>query len=325
MAFQAAMQTMARLTASAEALAALGARLRADADGIALDPAIEQALDGVVDELGVELEALAPEERAAVALFARAFVRQAADLLEHPERQPGWVFEDPVILLSLGRGSATIAAAVGSVDVARGRAGHRWGGAARRGGRGRGAVGGLRRALAGPARRRARAVAVRARARRETIEGLEDRIELRDQRIEDLSDSEAYDVVWLPAPFLDPAIVPTALERTRQALKPGGYVIFGQYAAPPEPLAQRLVALRTIRSGGRVLSAGEATGCSARPDSTTSASSSAPGQRPCGWSSARAGRHPVGGGLLSRTSRAATPARSRPCWLRWCSRSRPTS
>ena len=53
--------------------------------------------------------------------------------------------------------------------------------------------------------------------------------------------------------------MPTALERTRQALKPGGYVIFGQYAAPPEPLAQRLVALRTIRSGGRVLSAGEAT------------------------------------------------------------------
>ncbi len=259
MAFQAAMQTMARLTASAEALAALGARLRADADGIALDPAIEQALDGVVDELGVELEALAPEERAAVALFARAFIRQAADLLEHPERRPGWVFEDPVILLSLGRGSATIAAAVGSVDVL--EAALATDGAALLD------VGAGVAALSAAFAARwpgLRVVALEpwpfAREHaRETIAGLEDRIELRDQRIEELRDSEAYDVVWLPAPFLDPAIVPTALERTRQALKPGGYVIFGQYAAPPEPLAQRLVALRTIRSGGRVLSAGEAT------------------------------------------------------------------
>ena len=48
------MATMARLAASAEALAALAARLRADVEDIALHPEIEAALDGIVAELGVD-------------------------------------------------------------------------------------------------------------------------------------------------------------------------------------------------------------------------------------------------------------------------------
>ena len=79
---------------------------------------------------------------------------------------------------------------------------------------------------------------------------LEDGIELRDQRIEDLTETGVYDVVWLPGPFLSPAILPAALERTHAALKPGGYVVLGLYDSPPDPLARQLVALRTIRGGG---------------------------------------------------------------------------
>lgn len=75
-------------------------------------------------------------------------------------------------------------------------------------------------------------------------------VELRDQRVEDLADEDVYDVVWIPGPFLPSAIVPTALERVRAALKPGGYVVFGLYDSPPDPLAHRLVALPTIRGGG---------------------------------------------------------------------------
>ena len=40
MSFDHAMTTLARLTASAEALAALGAHLRADTEGLKLDPAM---------------------------------------------------------------------------------------------------------------------------------------------------------------------------------------------------------------------------------------------------------------------------------------------
>src|ERR1700754_4927777 len=115
MSFEHAMTTLARLTASADALAALGARLRGDTEGLARGPAIAEAVDGVVAELGVDPDALTPTERGTVALFARAFLRQAADLIDHPERPPGWGYEDPVVLLSLGRGSASIVSAFAEV------------------------------------------------------------------------------------------------------------------------------------------------------------------------------------------------------------------
>lgn len=259
MSFDHAMATLARLTASAEALAALGARLRADTEGLALDPAIAAAVDGVVTELGVEPEALTPTEQGTVALFARAFLRQAADLIDHPERPPGWGYDDPVVLLSLGRGSASIVSAFANVpelvsllerdgatllDVGAGVAAlsvefcrmfpglnivglEPWGPALRLG-------------------------------QREIADsGLSGRIELRAQRVEELVDVDAYDVAWLAGPFLPPAIVPAALRHTFGALKPGGRVVFGLYAGPPDPLAQRLVALRTIRSGGHPASGPE--------------------------------------------------------------------
>jgi 2-polyprenyl-3-methyl-5-hydroxy-6-metoxy-1,4-benzoquinol methylase len=98
------MAEVGRLVASAEALAALGARLRADAEGIGLDPAVAIALDRAVSELNLDLMI--------AAMYARAFLRQALDLLEDPGRAPGWSYEDPVILLSLGHASASIAAII---------------------------------------------------------------------------------------------------------------------------------------------------------------------------------------------------------------------
>ena len=74
---------------------------------------------------------------------------------------------------------------------------------------------------------------------RGTVAGFEDRIELREGRVEELDDVEAFDAVWFPTPFLSPAIVPAALERVFAALKPGGLVVFALYAAPPDALSQR--------------------------------------------------------------------------------------
>ena len=258
MSFPAAMETMARLTASAEALAALAARLRADAEGIALDPAVEAALDGVLEELGIAFDALQPAERATLAQFARAFLRQANDLVEHPEHPPGWAYEDDVVLLSLGRGSASIAGAFACVSELE-EALSRPGAAVLDVGAG---VAALSVALA----RRwpgLRVVGLEPwpfamRHARETVAGLEDRVELRDDRIEGLIDSGAYDVIWLATPFISPDVIPDALERSHAALKPGGWVVYGLYAAPPDPLSQRLVALRTTRSGGAVRTEAEA-------------------------------------------------------------------
>ena len=48
-----------------------------------------------------------------------------------------------------------------------------------------------------------------------------------------------------------------ALQRSIQALHDGGWLILGAYAGPEDPLAGTLAALRTVRSGGRVLGADE--------------------------------------------------------------------
>jgi len=252
MAFPAAMRTMAGLVASAEALAALGARLRADAEGMTLDPEIEAVLDGVLAELGISIASLEPSERATVALFARAFLHQATHLIDHPEHPPGWAYEDEVVLLSQGRGSAVVAAAFAETEVLN-EALSRPGAALLDVGAGVGSLSvafcehwpGLRVVGLEPwefALAHARG----------TVAGFEDRIELREGRVEELDDVEAFDAAWLPTPFLSPAIVPAALERVFAALKPGGLVVFALYAAPPDALSQQLVGLRTLRSGGRL-------------------------------------------------------------------------
>ena len=252
MSFDHAMTTLARLTASAEALAALGAHLRADTEGLRLDPAIATAVDGVVAELGIEPESLTPTERGTVALFARAFLRQAADLIDHPERPPGWGYEDPVVLLSLGRGSASIVSAFATVPELVELLGHE-GAVLLDVGAGVAALS-VAFCRAFPALKvvglEPWGPALRLGQREISDARLSARIELRAQRVEELADSDAYDVAWLAGPFLPPAIVPAALKHTFAALKPGGRIVFGLYAGPPDPLAQRLVALRTIRSGG---------------------------------------------------------------------------
>ena len=263
MSFEQVMATVTRLTTAAEALAALGARVRADGEGLALDPEIAAALDAVVGELGVDTAGLSAGERVAVAGYARAFLHMASDLADDPRRPPGWAIEDPVVLLSLGRGSAAIAKVIARIaprlegldaalradgaafcDVGAGVAAlavalcRTWDGMR---------VVGLE--PWGPSRLLANAEIADA--------GLGDRIELRPIRVEELADDAAFDAVWLAGPFLSPDALPVALERSHAALKPGGWLLFGAFAAPPDPLAQRVAALRTIRSGGSAAGAEE--------------------------------------------------------------------
>jgi hypothetical protein len=114
------MATVMRLGIDAEALAALGARLRADVDRVELDREVAAGLDEVVDRLGVDVAAMTPEERRRIAMSAQALLLQAADVLGDPGRPPGWAFDDAAILLSTGRLSAGIAG-----DIAEDRAGAR--------------------------------------------------------------------------------------------------------------------------------------------------------------------------------------------------------
>jgi SAM-dependent methyltransferase len=80
--------------------------------------------------------------------------------------------------------------------------------------------------------------------------GMEKRIELRRQSVEQLEDVEAFTIAWLAGPFLPPEIVAAALERCRRALLPGGWLVFGLFLPSSEPFGPALNALQIVRDGG---------------------------------------------------------------------------
>ncbi|MGI8727306.1 MAG: class I SAM-dependent methyltransferase [Solirubrobacterales bacterium] len=63
--------------------------------------------------------------------------------------------------------------------------------------------------------------------------GLSDRIALRDERVEALGEHQAYDLAFVPQPFIDPVAVAEALPRIFRALRPGGWLIVLTGDAPP--------------------------------------------------------------------------------------------
>ncbi len=74
----------------------------------------------------------------------------------------------------------------------------------------------------------------------------------------DLTDEDAFDLVWLPGSFIPEATTRLALDRGLTALRPGGVMVFGLFAGPPDPLATTLTDLRVVRSGGRPWTVSEA-------------------------------------------------------------------
>ena len=253
-----ALGTVMRLGIAAEALAALAARLRADVEEIELDRDVAAGLDEVVARLDVDVAAMTAEERRRIAMSARALLLQAADLLGDPGRPPGWAFDDPAILLSTGSLSASIAGDIAEIAPA---------------------LDGLQDALerdgavfldvgAGVA---ALSIALCETWPGLRVVGLEpwapalalaeaqvgasdvgERIELRAARVEDLEDAAAFDAAWLAGPFVPPPVLPVALTRVRQALRPGAWLLLGRFGAPPDPLASAVTRLRVLRSGGSV-------------------------------------------------------------------------
>jgi len=65
-----------------------------------------------------------------------------------------------------------------------------------------------------------------------------------------LGDAGAYDCAWFPTFFVTEAVLDAAMPRLFQAVGPGGWLVLGRMAPPPDPLAQAASTLRTIRSSG---------------------------------------------------------------------------
>ena len=254
MSIQEVMVAVSRLQAAVDALAAVGARAAAAEPG-----GIPHEVAGVVDDVltaaGIpDLRDLPPPQRAMVAAFVRSAFGQAANLLTEPNRPTGWSYTDPAVLEGQGRASMLMPTALAQtgefgdvtslLDVGTG-------------------VGWLAVAAAQvwpnstivgidtwePSLERARANVADA--------GLVNRIELRNQSVTNLADSDRFDLTWVPSFFLARGIAATAFERIHTATRSGGQIAVARYDPPPDPLANATLRLRTIRDGGSWLETGE--------------------------------------------------------------------
>lgn len=245
-----------RLGASADALSALGALVRIETEQLTVDPEVHSVLRAIGAELLGPDAVISPEAAPALGL-AQTFLTQGIELLRNPGRTGGWDQVDVPLLQGIGRMSMGIVSAVQAAAAAQPDLAARLAEPARILDIGTG-VGWLAVALA-QAYPRATVVGIDifrpaldlARANVAGA-GLADRVELREADGGDLPPTADFDVVWLPLPFLPPAVVPDLLAAARGALAPGGWLLAGTFAPVGEGrLAELLMDLRTVRSGGR--------------------------------------------------------------------------
>jgi SAM-dependent methyltransferase len=234
MSIEALRDVVAQLTSQASALAVLGAELRARVSGKPLDPALRAHTDSLLREAGAlqALEGTSPAEVAPLLAEIRHFWSLDDEFLSTPDRAPGWSSSSndvlqiagdategfanvlPRLLPQLdGLGARLDASDARFLDVGTGVA--------------KLAIGMARKwpnlrvvglDVWGPSLALARKNVGDA--------GLQTRIEVREQPIEELSDERAYDLAWLPAPFIPKHALGRAVERAYRALKPGGWLLF---------------------------------------------------------------------------------------------------
>ncbi|MGI8613500.1 MAG: SAM-dependent methyltransferase [Nocardioidaceae bacterium] len=80
-----------------------------------------------------------------------------------------------------------------------------------------------------------------------------DRVVLREQDVGTLDEEAAYDLVWLPAPFVPGAALRAGLPRVASALLPGGWVLLGHGKFTGEHLDDTLTRFKTLAFGGTAL------------------------------------------------------------------------
>lgn len=257
MPFEQVMAASQGLNRSVEALAAVAACLRLRAEGLHAPPEVDRLVREAAEAAGVgPLDDLSVEQCQMALGAIRAFFRQAADLMDAPDRPCGWITDDATLLQSQGRASAMIAGLIASLAPSMGDLADRLG-------RPGAAIADLGTGVGWLAIAFARAhpeatvlgvdiaEAPLELARSNVTEsGLSDRVALRLGDAANLPEQDAFDLVWVPGPFLSASTVPAVLDRCFRALRPGGWVVFGRYGGPPDPLAATLIDLRVVRSGG---------------------------------------------------------------------------
>ena len=254
MSFDALLATVQRLQTSVEALTALGAELRIRREGLPADPGVVARLDDVLRALDPTLAYdLSAEQEEMALVMIQSALGQALDLISDPARAPGWSHVDPSILQGQGLGSQRFIRAINALASERADLRRRLAapGAFLDVGTGVGWLA-IEAARAWPALRCVGIdvwePALRLARANLAGAGMEDRVELRTQAIEHVTEYETYSVVWLP-PFIPLEAMPAAMKNIHSALIPGGWLVMSILGAMPDPLSQALAALKLARIG----------------------------------------------------------------------------
>ena len=257
MSIEALRDVVAQLSASASALAALGAELHARVSGKPIDPALRAQVADLLREAGAlqALEGTSAAEVAPLLAEIRHFWSLDNDFLASPDRAPGWTYTDTELLQAGGEvtegfanvlprllplleglaprleraGAAFLDVGTGVARLAIGMA-RQWPSLR---------VVGLD--VWGPALAVARKNVAGA--------GLGDRIEIREQPGEELPDERAFDLAWIPAPFVPPHALGRLVDQVQRSLKPGGWLLFAA-AKPGEDLRGAALRFRVALFGG---------------------------------------------------------------------------
>ena len=80
--------------------------------------------------------------------------------------------------------------------------------------------------------------------------GLTDRIELRQQRVEDITDAEAFDLAYFPQAFMSEEVVKRGVRNIWKALRPGGWILLLVICVPGMELPATISRLRDTLYGG---------------------------------------------------------------------------
>jgi SAM-dependent methyltransferase len=250
-------EIVAELSGAATTLATLGAALQARRSGQPLHEAIRLHARAVLENAGVwdALQAADDAELDGLIAEVRHFWLLDDAFLRAPQRSPGWGYADPDILQTGGELTRGFAGVLPQLAAG---------------------LDGLAARLSAPDGRfldvgtgvGMLAIAVAQRfpslrvvgvdvlspalaLARENVDraGLGDRIELREQRGEDLPDESTFDLAWLPAPFIPAAALPALVTRVHRALKPGGWLLFAS-ARASEDLRGSILRMRVAHFGG---------------------------------------------------------------------------
>jgi predicted O-methyltransferase YrrM len=261
MSMQALRGFIGQATINNGAFTALGALLDAKASGIALEPKVDTAVKKLLAAVGFEasvLESITPQEAGPMLAEIRHTTSFNRGLLYAASRSTSWSYSDPVVLQEIGdfariHATAITNAIIPACDGLKARF-ERPGAVFLDVGVG---VAGTAIAMADkwpslrvvgidvwqPSLALARENVAKA--------GLRDRIELREQACENLTDDSAFDLAWLPVAFMPERILPAALKATLRAVKPGGWAVLASANLDVlEPAARAAWELRLTTFGG---------------------------------------------------------------------------